>query len=150
MSQPSFRPAVAQDAPVVGALLQQLGYAPPSLEALARTLDAATQQPGLHVVLASKGAQVVGLMTLSIRVQPRLCAAVCSVDELVVDTAARGSGVGAALLEEAACMARNAGAARLELHTRRSRESYARGFYKAQGFVEQDSAVMRRDLTQGS
>jgi hypothetical protein len=34
-------------------------------------------------------------------------------------------------------------AVRVELHTRRSRESYARDFYVKNGFVEVDSALMR-------
>ncbi len=65
------------------------------------------------------------------------------IDELIVDGARRGEGIGSALLGAALDYAAGIGCKRASLSTRRTRESYQRGFYLLHGFREVDSALMR-------
>jgi GNAT superfamily N-acetyltransferase len=145
---PRFRLANAQDAPVVGPLLAALGYTAPDEDTLVRVLRDAADIPGLHVVLMEHGdpARVVGLATLSIRPQLRLGAPLATLDEFVVAEGERGAGLGGAFLRELETRAVAIGAVRMELHTRRTRESYVRGFYAKHGYEEADCAVLRRSL----
>jgi GNAT superfamily N-acetyltransferase len=58
------------------------------------------------------------------------------VSELFLRPSARGQGLGASLLETVKAEARERGAYRLSLLNNKSRESYERGFYQKQGWVE--------------
>jgi predicted GNAT family N-acyltransferase len=65
---------------------------------------------------------------------------VARLGRMAVEPGRRGHGVGAALLEEAACSARETGAARISLHAQtHARSLYARGGYEQRGdvFVEE-------------
>jgi GNAT superfamily N-acetyltransferase len=139
----AIRRAVIEDAEAARALVTELGYggldAATFVEGFRRVLDA----PGQSVWVATVDREVVGFMSLSCRPQIRLGASTVTIDEIVVAERARGTGIGTRLIEHAKLEAARAGARRLELHTQRVRESYARGFYEKQGFVEIDSAVMR-------
>jgi GNAT superfamily N-acetyltransferase len=64
------------------------------------------------------------------------------VSELFVLGAARGQGIGTTLLGEVERRAIARGCARLMLFNRTIRESYQRGFYHKQGWVERDDAAM--------
>jgi N-acetylglutamate synthase-like GNAT family acetyltransferase len=134
------RPAEAADAPLVRGLLQELGYEARGFDAsFARVVGAAPTR----VWVAEGDGRVVGVMSLSFTERLALGGTMISIDELVVTASARGRRVGAELVEKAKEVARELGAARVELHTRRSRESYARDFYVKNGFVEVDSALLR-------
>ncbi len=63
------------------------------------------------------------------------------VSELFVAEAARGQGIGSALLDAVQDEARRRGCARLSLLNMRGRESYARGFYAKAGWTERDDAA---------
>ncbi len=98
----------------------------------------------MRVLVAEDDAgRVVGLLALSYRAQLRLAGTLVTIDELVVAQRARGRGVGRALLDRAKTIATELGATRVELSTNRARESFSRGFYTKNGFVEVGSAVMR-------
>lgn len=67
------------------------------------------------------------------------------IEDVVVDEAARGKGVGAALNEAALDHARAVGARTVDLTSRPSREA-ANRLYQRLGFVERDTNVYRFDL----
>jgi len=67
------------------------------------------------------------------------------IEDVVVDEAARGKGVGAALNEAALDHARAVGARTVDLTSRPSREA-ANRLYRRLGFVERDTNVYRLDL----
>ena len=132
------------DASQVLALVKELGYDPDE-----RRYDEIFAQVARHpeaaVFVAVDGLHVIGYLALSHRPQIRLGHRAAVIDELAVDESRRGDGIGTALLSAAIDYARSIGCRRVELHTRRSRESYQRGFYATHGFVEIDSALMRLD-----
>lgn len=68
------------------------------------------------------------------------------IEDVVVDTAARGRGVGEALCREALRIAQERGARTVELTSRGSRES-ANRLYTRIGFVQRETNVYRYDLT---
>ena len=142
-SVPAIRRAVPSDATALLALLHELGYELDG-DAHARTFALVLAHPEIRVLVAEDASgRVVGVLSLSHRPQLRLGGTLVTVDELVVAQGARGSGVGRALLDHARSVAAELGAKRLELLTNRTRESYLRGFYTKNGFVEVASAVMR-------
>jgi ribosomal protein S18 acetylase RimI-like enzyme len=119
-------------------LLPQLSgtAAPPDREALARILacDANTL-----LVARAEGA-IVGTLTLV--THPALTGLRARIEDVVVDAAARGRGVGAALTEEALRLAARAGAATVDLTSRPSRAA-ANRLYERLGFQVRDSRVFR-------
>jgi N-acetylglutamate synthase-like GNAT family acetyltransferase len=137
------RRAGARDAEDARRLVAELGYGGLDAETFAKGFAAVLAEPSQSVWMAEQGGAIAGMLALSTRPQVRLGAKVVTIDEIVVREASRGRGVGAKLMEVAKREAVREGARRLELHTQRARESYARGFYAKQGFVEIDSAVMR-------
>jgi ribosomal protein S18 acetylase RimI-like enzyme len=140
----TIRSAVEADAESVFQLIQALGYRNLDREDFKRNFaETLHHQDSLIYLAEDTGGRVLGLMTLSHRPQLRLGGRIVSIDELVVVEGARGSGVGGALLEKAKSFATALQSPRLELHTKRTRESYRRRFYIKNGFVEANSAVMR-------
>jgi GNAT superfamily N-acetyltransferase len=132
------------DRPAVESLVRELGYAPDAGAGFSAAYDALIADGRLLVAASS---DVLGLVTFEVHLALRLGAPVATIEELVVGANARGRGVGARLVSAAIERARSFGAVRIELQTRRSRESYARGFYTKQGFVEAESALFRADLS---
>jgi GNAT superfamily N-acetyltransferase len=132
------------DASAVLQLVQQLGYTPDE-RGYDEIFAQASRHPEAAVFVAVEGPRVVGYLALSHRPQIRLGARVADLDELVVDASRRGEGIGSALLQAAIEYSRGIGCKRIDLHTRRARESYHRGFYVGHGFREVDSAVLRLD-----
>jgi ribosomal protein S18 acetylase RimI-like enzyme len=143
-----IREARPGDAKAVLDLLPPLGYEVPD-DGMGRFLDAfanAVRHPEVTVYVATDGMKVVGFATVSLRPQVRLGGRLASVDELVVHQDYRGRGVGSRLLDTAVDRARQMRCVRVEVETRRSRESYQRGFYARRGFTEADSALLRLPL----
>jgi N-acetylglutamate synthase-like GNAT family acetyltransferase len=140
----SIRAAVPSDTTPLLALLHELGYTELDADVYARTFELVLAHPEIRVLVAEdESARVVGLLALSHRPQLRLAGTLVTIDELVVAQGARGRGVGRTLIERAKAIAAELGAKRVELLTNRTRESYSRGFYVKNGFVEASSAVMR-------
>ena len=112
---------------------------PPDRSALADIIAA----PSNTVLLArdpSNGEQVVGTLTL---VTFRVPTAVRAwIEDVVVDSSARGRGAGEALTEEAIRIAKLRGARTIDLTSRRSREA-ARRLYEKAGFAVRDTTVYR-------
>ena len=139
----ALRRARPGDAAGVRALVEHLGYTPGARE-FAETFTQVARHPEAAVLVLVEGVRVVGYLALSHRPQIRLGGRIATIDELSVDPAYSGRGLGSALLEHALELARGLGCVRIEVSTRRSRDSFARGFYRKHGFTEVDSALLRQ------
>lgn len=124
-------------ADALGRLLPQLSDAPPPGRAALSTVAAA---PGCALLLASIGGTVVGSLTLVVFQIPTGVRAI--VEDVVVDSASRGRGVGSALVAEALEIARAAGARSVDLTSRPSREA-ANRLYARSGFARRETNVWR-------
>ena len=120
-------------------LLPQLSSAtPPSASELATIID-----DGATVFVARVDGEIVGSLTLVMyRIPTGLKA---WIEDVVVDEAARGSGVGEALNFAAIDEARRRGAKAVSLTSRPSREA-ANRLYQRIGFSARDTNVYRYDL----
>jgi ribosomal protein S18 acetylase RimI-like enzyme len=100
--------------------------------------------PKCHIIVAERGGQILGYLTLWLR--PCLShAGLCAlVDDLVVAEGARGQGIGRALLEEALKRAQGAGCVEIEVSTGFDNEP-AQGLYRSQGFEER-GLLLERDI----
>ena len=120
----------------LASLLPQLtpGLAGPSHGQLAEIVSA----PGTVLLVARDADRIVGTLTLLLYRLP--AGSRGSIQDVVVDEAARGSGVGEALTLEALSIAKAAGVERVDLTTRRHREA-AHRLYERLGFVQRESDV---------
>ncbi len=109
---------------------------PPSAQALAEIV--ASEASILYV--AVHDGSIVGSLTLVLFRIPTALRA--WIEDVVVDEAARGLGVGRALNEAALDRARQAGAGTVDLTSRPSREA-ANRLYQRIGFVERETNVYR-------
>lgn len=109
---------------------------PPSREQLAEIVDA----PGSVLFLARVNGVIVGSLTLATFRIPTGVRA--WIEDVVVDAAARGHGVGEALNKAAIEEAQTRGAITVELTSRPSREA-ANRLYQRLGFVARDTNVYR-------
>jgi GNAT superfamily N-acetyltransferase len=126
-----LRNAEPRDFAAVQRLIGQLGYAPEAAE-FRRRFDAVLAAAGHRVIVAEEGSNVVGILHVFER--PALdkgCEAV--VQALVVDDAARGRGIGEALMREAEAWAAGRGLAATALYTRTDRDR-AHAFYERIGY----------------
>lgn len=109
----------------------------------AEELEALLAAPGTSVLVAYDGDAVVGTLTL---VAFRIPTGVRAwIEDVVVDEAARGKGVGEALTRRALELAGEVGAATVDLTSRPSREA-ANRLYQRLGFERRDTNVYRFDL----
>ena len=99
------------------------------------------RSPACHLLLArDAGGAVVGMLTLAVfRIPTGLRA---WIEDVVVDEAARGQGVGAALTQVAIEIATRRGARTVDLSSRPSREA-ANRLYQRLGFVQRETNVYR-------
>jgi ribosomal protein S18 acetylase RimI-like enzyme len=96
--------------------------------------------PGNRVLVARDGDAIVGTLTLVLFPIPTGLRA--RIEDVVVDEAARGRGVGEALTREALRLATASGARSVDLTSRPSREDAIR-LYRRLGFEERASRVYR-------
>lgn len=103
-------------------------------------LEEIVLSPATDLFLARVDGRIVGSLTLAtFRIPTGLRA---WIEDVVVDDAARGHGVGAALNQAALEEARQRGAVTVDLTSRPSREA-ANKLYKKLGFVERETNVYR-------
>lgn len=122
-------------------LLPQLA---PDAPALARaTLDRLVASPATTLLVARLDGPIVGTLTLV--TVPALVGYRCRVEDVVVDAAVRGAGVGAALTVAALDLARAAGAESVELTSRPERDA-ANRLYRRLGFERRDTNAYRYPL----
>jgi ribosomal protein S18 acetylase RimI-like enzyme len=117
----------------------------PQLSSSASPLDEQALQtlvgwPGIRLLVARAGGEIVGALTLVMFPIPTGLRA--WIEDVVVDEAARGQGVGAALTGEAVRLARADGARTVDLTSRPSRQA-ANRLYERLGFRLRDSKVYR-------
>lgn len=112
---------------------------PPTAEQLE---DIATS-PASHLLVARVDDEIVGALTLVVFRIPTGMRA--WIEDVVVDEAARGHGVGEALNREALRLAKERGAITVDLTSRPSREA-ANRMYQRLGFTQRETNVYRYDL----
>src|SRR5260370_31917402 len=112
----------------------------PSME----RIQALVADPAVTVLLAKDGEEVVGTTTVIVYTTPFWIKA--RLDEVVVDEAARGKGVGAALVSPALDVAREKGAQVAELQSAKNREA-ANRLYPRMGFTLRGANAYRIVLT---
>ena len=101
------------------------------------------ESPASDVIVASDGDVVLGALTLVVFRIPTGVRA--WIEDVVVDSDARGRGVGERLNQFALEVARSKGAKTVDLTSRPSREA-ANRLYQRIGFVARDTNVYRYDL----
>ena len=141
---PTIEPATNVDDELVEAferLIPQLSSSspPPTREHLERMVA----DPDTVVVVARAGGVIVGSLTLAMYRIPTGTKA--WIEDVVVDDAARGHGVGAALSTRAIDEARDRGAKDVSLTSRPSREA-ANRLYQRLGFEPRETNVYRYRL----
>ncbi len=136
MPEVTIRDANAGDVDALLRLLRQLDppdEAPDAPTARA-AIDAVTRQPGMRLVVAEVGGAVVGALMMAIL--PNLShhgMPWCQMENLVVDEAHRGRGIGRALMEWCEEAAREAGCYKLQFQSRNHRRISHR-FYRRIGY----------------
>jgi ribosomal protein S18 acetylase RimI-like enzyme len=123
---------------VFGRLLPQLSRSAEPLDE--ESLGELVAWQSNQLLVARVDGQIVGALTLVMFPIPTGLRA--WIEDVVVDEAARGRGVGAALTLEAVRLARAAGARTVDLTSRPSREA-ANRLYERLGFQLRDSKVYR-------
>ena len=147
----TIRDAVPEDAPAIDAVLRALGWfthlddipSEASRARIARVIAEKCSPGGDNTLLVaeSDARGVVGY--LFVHWLPNLIfGGEGYVSELFILPAARGQGIGAALLDEAKRRGVARGYQRLTLFNRRERESFQRGFYPKHGWIERDDAAL--------
>jgi ribosomal protein S18 acetylase RimI-like enzyme len=130
---------------VTDELVKAFGRLLPQLSRSAQPLDASDLRAmigreGNTLLVARVGGEIVGTLTLVTFPIPTGLRA--WIEDVVVDEAARGHGVGAALTKEAVRLARAGGARTVDLTSRPSRVE-ANRLYERLGFSVRDSKVYR-------
>jgi ribosomal protein S18 acetylase RimI-like enzyme len=125
--------------PAVAALVRQLSRSSP--EPSAAEIEEIVRSPACHLLLARDAdSAIVGMLTLAVfRIPTGLRA---WIEDVVVDEAARGRGVGAELTNAAIRLAGERGARTVDLTSRPSREA-ANRLYQRVGFVQRETNVYR-------
>ena len=126
----TIRDARLEDSAAIAALLDQLGY-PADAAAVARRLER-LQIVGDRVVVADVDGAVAGLAHLQVTPAIEYDRPAAKLAALVVDEAARGRGVGRALIDEVEREARARGCVLLYLTTS-ERRAAAHAFYEDVG-----------------
>jgi len=133
------REPTAEVVDALARLLPQLSSAPPPDASQLAAIIA----EGSTVFIARVDGQIVGSLTL---VMYRIATGLKAwIEDVVVDEAARGHGVGEALNLAALDEARRRGAKAVSLTSRPSREA-ANRLYQRMGFIPRDTNVYRYDL----
>jgi ribosomal protein S18 acetylase RimI-like enzyme len=127
-----------EDVRAINRLLPQLSGSAPPLDGEA-VRQIATWQ-GNSLLAARSAGEIIGILTLVTFLIPTGLRA--RIEDVVVDEAARGQGVGAALTREAIRIAQAEGARTIDLTTRPSRDAASR-LYERLGFARRDTRVYR-------
>lgn len=112
----------------------------------AEELREVVESPATRLLVArDEDDNIVGSLTLALfRIPTGLRA---WIEDVVVDEAARGQGVGETLTMEALRLARRAGARTVDLSVRPEREAAER-LYRRLGFKRRDTSVYRREFSE--
>ncbi len=119
--------------PVLGLLRQLWPDRELDREALADTFLYNIERDDQHYLCAMHGDALVGFCSISVRKSLWGQGFLAYIDELVVEEASRGEGIGGMLLERALQLAKEDGCRRVELDSDFHRED-AHRFYESHGF----------------
>lgn len=147
---PTFEPASTADIPALSKLLSilfsQEAEFKPDDDAQRRGLAAIIANPDLGAILvAREGTNILAMVNLLFTVSTALGERVALLEDMVAAPAARGTGVGSALLSHAIEFASNQGAKRITLLTDQDNHA-AQRFYARHGFTASRMMPMRLAL----
>ncbi len=127
---------------VLQKLLPQLSKsaAPPSAELTQQIIESDSSR----LLIAREGELVLGMLTIVIFPIPSGVRA--WIEDVVVDEAGRGKGVGEALNQHALQLAKSEGARTVDLTSRPSREA-ANRLYQRIGFIPRETNIYRYEIT---
>jgi GNAT superfamily N-acetyltransferase len=139
----TLRPVSAADAERIAALFTEEGY-PAAASTIAGRIERFTGADG-QVIVAEDAGEILGFV--AVHVMPRFehDDTIARVLALVVDAGARGRGVGHDLMKSADAIARDAGAAFIEVTAAHHRPE-ARHLYEAMGYDATVTAYLRKRL----
>ena len=100
-----------------------------------------------RILVARQGSDIVGMVNLLFTVSTALGARVALLEDMVVHSEFRGSGIGSALLQYAIAFARSVGCQRITLLTDRTNVP-AQRFYQRHGFILSEMIPLRLSLTE--
>ena len=133
----TIREAVPEDGPALLELIRQLGETDhPGPAASMRFLQSALGHPALGVLVVEEGGRTEGFLSYTVRPNLYHGAEAGHIDELVVDTRARGRGLGTALLAEFLDRMQRRGCAEVSVGVLPGNEG-AQRLYRAMGFTEE-------------
>ncbi len=146
-----IRRAVEADLPLIRPLLSELMEAMTDTEGFdtGKSIEncrAMIKDPAQHVLVASQGSSIVGLVNFTVRQTIMHPAPSGLIDELVVSETVRGTGVARQLIRATVDECRRSGCCELEVSTEKS-NTKARRFYRACGF-EEDAVLLELDLAE--
>jgi GNAT superfamily N-acetyltransferase len=132
------------------AFRNHLGHDWPSDNAMLATVERLIEQPDVDFLLAGPhdDAPPAGVAQVRYRLSVWTAAPDCWLEDLFVEEAARGSGLGAALVETVLARARERGCRRVELDTNEANAA-ALALYHRFGFSERAKGGDGRDLFLG-
>ena len=107
------------------------------------TYDELLQQRRGAILLAREGEEILGVATISYNLAVRYGGDYCQLEELIVDSRARGKQVGRLLMERAIECAKEHGCAEMGLYLLESTEGN-RSFYEKFGFEYTGSELRQR------
>jgi GNAT superfamily N-acetyltransferase len=136
----TIRAARTYDAAPIAALCGQLGYTATRQQIASRLAGVEAEATSCVLVAENDQGRVIGWLHVAARTQltEDFCAEVLG---LVVEEAARGMGVGAALIEAAEQWSRGVGCARVRVRSRETRER-AHRFYEREGYARNKVQVV--------
>jgi GNAT superfamily N-acetyltransferase len=132
-----IRPARKEDAEQLVILLAQMGANyQRSVTEIADRISAFNQK-NHQLLVAEEDDRLVGVIAFGCYEQFRLQGCCCHIDTLVIDSNARGKGIGKQLLVKAEAYAHQQGATEIELTTANYRKiTGTHAFYKARGYKD--------------
>lgn len=148
--RPCIRLAEHADIPSAAALLAKLfaleSQFAPDIEKQKLGLKMIMDNPGAgRVYVAESGGALIGIINLQFSVSTYLGAVTVHIDDLFVDAAGRGRGVGKALLDAAERTAREIGAARITVNIDNV-NTPAFDFYRRLGFADMNMSRWQKPV----
>ncbi len=126
----------------LNALLAQLRKDSPAAGTLA-DLQELVLNKNTHIVVAKEGEKITGVAFLLI--MPKLGKRIALVEDVVVDEASRGKGIGKEIMKKAIGIAKEQHATYVTLTSRPARAE-ANAFYQKLGFKQKETNVYRMNL----
>jgi ribosomal protein S18 acetylase RimI-like enzyme len=139
---PLLRPATAGDADQLARLFAILGYPCTAAEARGRVAKL-ENEADQRLLVAERDGMLLGMLALDFMYYLPLGATSCRVVALAIAPEAQRQGIGRWLLREAEGLARQAGAARIELTSAGHRQE-AHEFYRQCGYEDTAVRFMKR------